>query len=479
MKKIFLILSTILIIFTACDDMIDLNPYDGLTDEQLFSTPSGFTDAIRGAYAGFIADGLYGENTGIHISPEVMSDNVITKMDGRGTLRALYEYRISPSTESYGLYFRGYRVISRANRIIDNIYRLPESDFRDNIEGEALALRGLLHFEIARVYCKIPTQSADANTSMGIYYSKTYEPDKYYRRVDTNVASVYTEAIKDLEDAYALIGSTNPDGRLNKRAVAGLLSRVYLHAGNYTKTIEWAQEAITLGAAVTPRESFAGIWTDTYTTSVLFRIKILDPDKWRIGVPYNQVLTAGIRSEFVPDYSLYTLYQTSDIRTTTTMVTSQYGGVLYNHVTKYQQRPGSNSTVVDGKFLRAEEVFLNLAEALYNNSQESTALSYLNLLREQRYSGFVSPDEAGTALYDAIHLERRLELAFEGDRFFTLKRLGLNLSRGDFGDIFDGSGTKPVVMSYAASNPRWQLPIPQAAIDNNPLMTDEDQNPGY
>ncbi|PTN28388.1 RagB/SusD family nutrient uptake outer membrane protein, partial [Desulfonatronum sp. SC1] len=146
-------------------------------------------------------------------------------------------------------YRAAYRVISRANRILDNIERLPESSLRNNIEGEALALRAILHFDIARVYCKIPTQSTDAKQSLGIYYSKQFDPNALNRRVGTTVDQVYLNVIADLERAYSLVNANNGIGRLNKSAIAGLLSRVYLYYGNYPKVVEYADIAIPAGSS--------------------------------------------------------------------------------------------------------------------------------------------------------------------------------------------------------------------------------------
>ena len=126
-----------------------------------------------------------------------------------------------------------------------------------------------------------------------------------------------------------------------------------------------------------------------------------------------------------------------------------------------------------------EEVWLNKAEALYRLGDEVNALNALNRVRGERYNGFVSPNETGTALLDAILLGRRLELAFEGDRFFMLKRLGLDLNRTNNGEFADGTGTPPVLLTYPAEGNRWQQPIPQGAFDSNSNLTAEDQNFGY
>ena len=125
--------------------------------------------------------------------------------------------------------------------------------------------------------------------------------------------------------------------------------------------------------------------------------------------------------------------------------------------------------------MRIEEAYLNKAEAEYRFS--GAGLTSLDAVRSQRYSSFVSGGETGAALLDAILLERRLEFAFEMDRFYTMKRLGLSVNRSATdGHYADGTGTVAEALTLAAGDFRWQFPIPQNAIDLNPNMQ---QNPGY
>src|SRR5690606_31867740 len=107
-----------------------------------------------------------------------------------------------------------------------------------------------------------------------------------------------------------------------------------------------------------------------------------------------------------------------------------------------------------------EEVYLNMAEAKFSTDQAG-ALAALNTLRARKYTGFTPGTETGQALLDAILLERRLELAFEGDRFFTLKRLGLGLQRSGYGHFSDGTGNPSAPQTISATDHRWQLPIAQ------------------
>ncbi|TAJ15351.1 RagB/SusD family nutrient uptake outer membrane protein [Marinilabiliaceae bacterium JC017] len=480
MNKLSILLFIVSVFFTACDDKLELTPYDGLTDDQLFATADGFETAIKGVYSGFRDYGYYGESKGIMIGPDIIADNLMYNKAGRQTQRSLFEWRNTAVDESFGLYERGYKIISRANRILDNIEKLKEGDFRNNIEAEAKAIRALVHFDIARTYCKIPTQNEDANASLGIAYVETFDPSATPRRQGNTVSGTYTKIVNDLL-AASKINEDNGEGRLGKAAISGILSRVYLHMGDYAKANQEADKVIAMGVPVAKREDFGNIWIDSYKKNILFEIRITDQDRVRPGVSYSQDAQGEIKSEYVVSYPLYLLYSDADIRKSTTIQTSDFKENTYNHVAKYLGRATGDKNVIDGKYLRMAEVYLNKAEALAEDtdvSNDGDALKALDAVRSQRYSPFVSGNETGQALKDAIQLERRLELAFEGDRFYTLKRRGEGVMRSDHGEWADGTGTPPVVKELKASSFRWQLPIPQGAIDANPELK-EDQNPGY
>ena len=148
----------------------------------------------------------------------------------------------------------------------------------------------------------------------------------------------------------------------------------------------------------------------------------------------------------------------------------------YNNIYKYFGRAAGNANVVDVKALRTAEVLLSRAEAYARLNKNTEALADLNTLRKQRYSDYVAGTETGADLLTAILLQRRLELAFEGSRFFDLKRLGLGVTRSSFGDKSDGTGINNVTKALPAGDIHFQLPFPQSEINANPNIV---QNPGY
>jgi hypothetical protein len=125
--------------------------------------------------------------------------------------------------------------------------------------------------------------------------------------------------------------------------------------------------------------------------------------------------------------------------------------------------PNWDNTVV----LRWPELYLNRAEARYQMNNEAGAMQDLNIIRSARVVGFVAPvtpDFTGQNLLNEILRQRMLEFAFEGYRFYDLKRYGLSITK-----------TSPAV-NLPATDFRLLPAVPQRDIDGNSNMT---QNFGY
>jgi hypothetical protein len=114
--------------------------------------------------------------------------------------------------------------------------------------------------------------------------------------------------------------------------------------------------------------------------------------------------------------------------------------------------------------IRYSDLLLMRAEAYAEAGQDGPALNDLNALRAKRNASELNL--GGSALKAAIQDERRRELAFEGHRWFDLKRRGQDISKPAFGG-------NPVV---PYSDFRILASIPNAQVQNNPLLK---QNPGY
>ena len=463
-------------VLSCQEDDIIYRPLNAVNEETVLKTVTDFQNAIRGSY-------IYMRNTTGYageflIDTEVMTDNLIYNPGGRQTNLDGFRWLSTPNSPHFDMYESSYRPAEIASKVINNIGNIAPGAERDNIEGEARFIRALNHFDLVRSYSKIPTQSADALGSLGVYYLKTFEP--FARPSRPTVQDTYDNILADLLIAKDKIGNNSVTaGRSSKSTVDALLSRVYLYMGDYAKTVQYAQLALDNASGamgtIASGQDFVKIWDDANVNGVLFKIVIQDTDNTIPGTVYFQGGANARKSEYVASKELSDLYKTTDIRKTAYIANSKYAGKFYNHIIKYDGRPGGTANVVDIKVVRMEEVLLNKAEAEYRLN--GGGLATLDLLRSKRYSDYTPGTETGQALLDAILLERRLEFAFEMDRFYTLKRLGLDMVRSTTdGQFDDGSGVPANVTFIAAGDYRWQMPIPKYYRDLNPNYQ---QNPGY
>lgn len=473
MKKILLTLGIAAILISGCKKDLTLYPYNQVETTQAFNTEADVALAVNGMYAGLRTSTSYWVSGTFNILPDVLADNLVLNPLGRLSLKTpYYEWRYTGESTS-GFFTSGYTIARRANAIMENIGKLPTTTATNNARGEALALRAMVYFDMTRLYSKTYTNATDADLT--IPYVTTTDPT--IKPAKESLKGVYDKIITDLTTAEGLINASNGVGRLNKSAVAGLLSRVYLYKGDNANTIAAATRALGATPSIGSLTTFPQIWTDATETGVLFKVKNTTVDNVNSqGVNYYQVTGGQKKSEYVVDYTFFQLFASNDIRKTTYTETSVYAGNNMNHVIKYAGRPGQPAGVVDAKVLRTAEVLLNRMEAEYYTNP-TAALADLVLLKTNRYTGYVAEVLAGPALLAEIQKQRRLEMAFEGDRFFDLKRLNLPVQRdAAHGQNADGTGTPPVFATLPLGDKRFLLPFPQSELNFNTNLT---QNPGY
>jgi len=138
--------------------------------------------------------------------------------------------------------------------------------------------------------------------------------------------------------------------------------------------------------------------------------------------------------------------------------------------------------------LRLAEIFLNYAEAL-NESEPGhpDVLKYINLIRNragiEEYGNGIELPAGQAAMREAIRKERRVELAFENNRFFDVRRWKI-APKTDNGAVIGLSINAKLPSFYSQTtleNRVFQLrnylfPIPQFEINNDKQLV---QNPGW
>lgn len=107
-----------------------------------------------------------------------------------------------------------------------------------------------------------------------------------------------------------------------------------------------------------------------------------------------------------------------------------------------------NSTLMYPWF-RLAEMYLNYAEAAYMCNDEETCRQYINKVRDRADVLMPHVTESGPALFDRLVNERRVELAFESQRYFDLRRWKL----APFYENIPMAGTRLMVLTPDASKP--------------------------
>ncbi len=480
MKKINIIYIYIILVaitFNACEDFLDVQPEDKVSSDQAFSRIEDFQYAVDGLY-NLIRSGGYNESFVLY--PDILSDNIIMNFDGRKSYQAQYAWEYNSNDEaSQSLWSQGYFAIHSANMILDRIDEFTDGtlDERNMIKGEALAIRALVHFDLVRYYGN-PIHSA-STSDLGVPYMLTVSNEQPARNT---VVECYQFIEDDLLAAEALLEQMTARGNnyFSAISVKALLARVYLTMKDFTNARDYASEVIASSYSLTDNTEFEAMWNEDQENSgqeIILKLRCTEKEGPRIGGLYGVTQS----SEFIPTFEFYQMYSDNDVRKSAYFQVTEIPstGNDYNFIVKYNAREGVEDglNLSDIVLIRLAEIYLIRAEARAELGDDANSLADLNALRENRYSSYIAGTETGDDLKEAIQTERRLELAFEGHRWFDLKRLDIPVQRDDsYGHLFDGSGVTSTRTYLAVDAYQRLWPIPESERDGNPNC---EQNTGY
>jgi hypothetical protein len=457
--KIYTFLLVLFVGAISCTKL-DLKPTDTIDPEKAYRNIGDINVGLLGAYA-VVDYTQISLNSTVTDEAAYPTENTVGNSDA---YRWLYTGASGSVTALYGDYYRG---IDRVNRTLAAIDKLTftgaDVALADRYKGELLALRAYFHFELLRAY-----SASYQSGALGIPYMKA-SAIAYPAR--DNFETVIADTKADLTAAKALIPTSFADRtRITRLAVTAMQARVALYEKNWADAITYSTEAIN-GVALATKTQFLGIWTDANENEVIWKAKRVGTTDSRVGDFYYRQ-TGGIVL-YAPSMKLVNTFdRVNDVRfaayikydPTRTGTKSQY------LVNKYIGGTATAPGLVDIKLFRTGEMYLIRAEAKAESNGDAAA--DINALRAARITGYTSATFADkAALIDAIYTERFKELAFEGHRFYDLKRRNLPVQRLAV-DATNASGAVTLLPTQA----QYALPIPagEILINKNTL-----QNPNY
>jgi hypothetical protein len=454
----------------GCESFLDVKPISELPEESAITGPISARAAIAGLYDGLSDDDSY-YGGDFYVFSDLSGDDV----DHTGTFgsyRVADLNNLAPNNGSVaGIWDEVYRTIGRANTIIVKLPDVPgiEQEEKDQMLGEALFVRALSFHNAVKLW----GDSADGGEGVPLRLEPAGSLGEASQITRATTGEVYAQIFADLDEAEALMSVDQAYTTASVGAVRALRARAHLYREN------WAEAEAAAQSVVDMAYELAGSYEDLFvldeTSEDIMRISYTPVEYQNIGYYYRAPGFGG-RWEIGPSVELlqawspgYTINPPGGADPSTTWDPGADLRAQYLIRFRSRGRAWSNKWPTgvgdeDLHVIRFAEVLLIKAEAEARQGgavKLAEAVASLNPIRERAglaplvYGVDVTTQQE---VLDAIFRERRLELAFEADRWPDLVRRGIaaeTLGIEEFRELY---------------------PIPLGEIDVAPNLT---QNPGY
>ncbi len=483
MKNITLILLAFFFL-SSCENMLEEVPKNFVSKANYYQNESDAEGAIAGAYQGLQSDffGITG-----YLMTELHGDFLF----GRGSQAPITIWDQILDQRNIGRCATNwssiYKTINRANSVLDNVANIEDinPETKTRILAEAHFLRALCYFELVRGWGAVPIRKNET-----VDLSTIEAP----RASETEVYDLIIEDATAAENGLGEVGEET--GRVSKWAAKMLLAHVYLTIEDWPMAAQKSLDVIQNGpfslVTVEQPDDFYKIFGVETSSEDIMSVHHSETKRssvpnylHRAGtIPYNYS-TGGVFA-WLPDMNSFIGddWDNNDLRKS------------FNMYTEYQNSEGdwvplpTTTPVLFKKFItntsgialysipiyRFTEAFLFYAEAagMEGAAPTAEALEKLNMIKRRAYG--LDPTMASAVDYpsgmdkeafrDAVIRERAYEFMIERRRWFDLKRTG------KVKEAFAAAGKNII-------DERLLWPIAEDEINNNPALSQSDQNPGY
>ncbi|MBE8712455.1 RagB/SusD family nutrient uptake outer membrane protein [Sphingobacterium hungaricum] len=490
-------------IFLSCSKLTE-EPYGIVNSNSFYKTAEDALSGLVYAYAILPEVGYY--SRGYYIITELPTENLTAKSDAGQANFELEQLRTtSTNSDLDNLWTYMYRGVARANAVIANVPNVPNmvDAAKNQIIGEAYFLRALHNFNLVRLFGEVPLRLEPLVEAEQIPVAKS------------SIEAIYDIIIADLKQGEELMPITkNFEGRANRVAAQALLAKVYLQLASskesgsvgydfvansdemYAQALAYADKVVNQQSVFDFTNVLPDIWNTEIYKNAAISEHIFDaavdregeregnysklpnmflPDPgFAMTIPYNasdpnsELINIGRGwNHFQMEAFHYNSYNGSDKRKLDLIVSEVInpdGNVIQLGINDFS-RPFTRKFIdplrdadkmsTNSPIIRYSDILLIYAEAA-----GPTTEAYLAVNKIRTRAG-LAPLQTGLSTADfrnAVVEERALELAFEGNRLFDLRRTN--------------SMERILVQKYGKSitSGAYFFPIPQREIDSNPLM---------
>ena len=452
MKKLLniLLITSLLFIAASCSKKLDVLPQNYATAD-LIKSSSDVEALIFGGYTQLQDYGAFGQE--FLMVPDLLASD--SQLVWVGTYSQYKDIRnkkiVSSNSVVTHIWGNGYNAINIANTVLDKI-SVVDSSKKDLLEGEARFIRATIYFELVGLFGK-PYADGNAATNLGVplVLLPTYAYDAVKNKpARATVKTIYNLVIADLLIAINKLPEKNTDSRATSYSAKAILSRVYLNMGDYTNAALKANAIIDSAKFSLASTYDVAFNNNSNSPEDIFAVQ----QSTQSNAGGNSLATfyapqALGRGDAQIDNNFKSIFGSNDFRASFITAGYSISGANGNYTNKwalfYKAIPVA----------RLAEMYLTRGEANLAAGTQVGALPLDDI-------NFVRARSGAAALNSITQIdfaaERFRELAFEGDRYWTKKRLQLTI---------DGLGF---------DDDKLILPIPQREMDANTNLI---QNTGY
>ncbi len=457
-------------------DFLIAEPELSLPEGEAFANPTRILGQVNGLYTSAKSGALFGGRYQIY--NDIRAEEFINRTGNGVTGYTVYQgTNTSADTYIANFWSQGYLTINRVNLFLKGMEEnsaVLTPAVHQNYLGEAKFVRALCYFSLVQIFAK--PYALDNGASRGLPLRLQPESSLANNSLKSStVAAIYTQVLKDLDEAEAALPDTYSTAllrttRAHKNTAIALKLRVYLTMGNYTKALEEGNKLVPQTAPFTNtartahalQANVASVFAAPYTTSEsIFSFPFADTNapgtQNQIGYYFNVGNLEFYLNQTGAGIYADAAWPATDARKST--LTANYSLSASNIVRMPTKFSGSSPFIDFVPMIRYAEVLLNVAEveAARPNGNLVRAAALLQAVRSRSDAAYVFPAfSSNTALVSAILKERRIELLSEGFRYNDLARKVTPLPSF-------GAGT-----NIPVTDERYVFPIPISEINTNP-----------
>lgn len=472
MRKIFkYIWVSVMLFLSSCGNWLDVKPFDQVSEEQMYSKAEGFYNQLNGIYKKLAVKDLYGRELTwgfLDVVAQYYLMDSYTECQNHGYINAAdLDYKADRTRPYINQFWEQmYYVVANCNNLIQNVSIADSALFQGKekerrcIEGEARALRAMVHFDLLRMFAPAPKVDMKGKYIPYVDYFPTHIPlnmstEQILEKIEGDLEqahaltadydTLYVGNISNIDNRLLLHGTsgfmTSRGYRLNHYAIKALLARVSLYKGDKEKAIKWASDVVNY------KKWFR---FSTETDIVYNNVMKLYGDV--IFAFYNNNATLYEEQENtgksrLQAWDLYTLFGGDDIYDTRRHQWDFEEDVPLK-IKEVKGNSGATICNVMIPMIRLSEMYYILAEC-YFEKDKGMAKKYLKTVRKARECTSDLPKVETQDDFNKLILQDfRRELYGEGQLFFFYKRLGM-----------DAIGDEETTIEYGS---KYVFPIPES-----------------